>query len=227
MTKEEKLAMYKEEERIRRERIKANHDMKRDDLSEELVHEFIDGAWRSVAIQLHFSGASRGVERLMHFDHVFSSLHMAVTLNGKRTVSFGINMAGNGESSNYNLPLQSGDVYCTTPAGILHGVSTNDLREDDRSVALQCRTLFGNRASKVWNQHSEELCKIVNTTLKEHPTKLPTFNEWKLVYQELLGEKTPEITSTLTTMTTTTTTTTTTKPETKYKFEYIPERSNE
>jgi len=221
--------LYKEEDRKRFARIKDDRDMTRDDVSEELVHEFIDGAWRNIAIQLHFSGASRGVEKLMHFDHVFSSLHMAVTLNGKRTVSFGLSMTDNGDSIHHNLPLQSGDVYCTTPAGILHGVSTNDLTEEDRSVALQCRTLFGSRASKVWNQHTEELCKIVNTTLKEYPTKLPTYQEWKQVYQELLGGKTPEMTNTTTATITTTTTTsaTTTEPVTKYKFEYIPEQDKE
>jgi len=156
------------------------------EISDDIVHEFVDGAWRDVAIQIHFSGASRNLENLMHFDHVFSSLHMAVTLNGTRTVGFG-KKYGQTNVENHLLHLAAGDVYCTTPAGILHGVCTDVLQSENRSVALQCRTLLGSKASKVWNAHTTQLCIIVSKALLQHPIHLPTYTQYEAMYNEMLS----------------------------------------
>lgn len=60
-------------------------------IDEEAVNDFCDGAFRNLAIQMHFGKISYERSLLMHFDHVFSALHMAITLHGERTIGFVIN----------------------------------------------------------------------------------------------------------------------------------------
>lgn len=53
-----------------------------------MADSVIDGAFRNVSIQIHYSSCSHTMDLLTHMDHVFSSLHMGVTLHGKRSVGF-------------------------------------------------------------------------------------------------------------------------------------------
>jgi hypothetical protein len=46
------------------------------------------GAFRSVSIQLHYAGPSPPLQQVAHQDHVFSALHMGVTLHGRRDLAF-------------------------------------------------------------------------------------------------------------------------------------------
>lgn len=59
-------------------------------ITQEAVDDFVAGAFQNVAIQLHFGAVSHDRQLLMHYDHVFSALHMAVTLNGQRTTGFAV-----------------------------------------------------------------------------------------------------------------------------------------
>jgi hypothetical protein len=60
-------------------------------LSSSPLHLPSQGAFRNLAIQFHYGTSSHERQLLMHYDHVFSALHMAVTLNGNRTTSFSVN----------------------------------------------------------------------------------------------------------------------------------------
>jgi len=143
--------------------------------AQEVVKEFLDGAFRNIAIQIHFNSPSYERQMLYHMDHVFSSLHMAVTINGCRIVGFSL-PGGNKEIT---LAMQPGDVYITTPAGIYHGVEVDELSEDKRSVALQCRTLLGAEGAKYWSQHVGPLCIEISKLLAKFPLKLPSYDLWE------------------------------------------------
>jgi len=127
------------------------------------------GAFRSVAIQIHHGAESRDRKKLIHMDHVFSSLHMGVTLHGNRSVGF--ILPGNQEKT---LEMKSGDIYVTTPAGILHGASMKELDSSNLSCALQCRTLLSKSAALVWERHTGSLCCIVSELLSKNNFYLPS-----------------------------------------------------
>lgn len=113
-------------------------------LSNEMADSVIDGAFRNVSIQIHYSSCSHTMDLLTHMDHVFSSLHMGVTLHGRRSVGFMTpgdnpynNIRINHHFSSFSLyfihfqakilEMEEGDIYITTPAAILHGIQMEDL----------------------------------------------------------------------------------------------------
>jgi len=183
---EKNSAEKKQPEKIEEKREKTI--VKKPEISDEAVEELIEGVWRNIAVQIHMGNPSADLQRLMHFDHVFSALHMAITLNGSRNVGFGLRYE-NHEIVNHVLALKPGDVYCTTPAGILHGVCTSDVLEpEQRSVALQCRTLFSKSGAFVWNGHVSKLCCLVTEVFQVKPVRIPTFAEYETSYNNLISQ---------------------------------------
>jgi len=159
--------------------------------AEDMVSDFLNGTFRNIAIQIHYNASS--YERLMlyHMDHVFSALHMAVTLHGRRSVGFSRSRSDVSDFNEIVLDMQAGDVYITTPAGILHGVSVDELSMNDRSVAIQCRTLLGAGSSAYWCKHVGPLCVEIGKVLEKSPLKMPKEKEWRVEYEKLkagLGE---------------------------------------
>jgi len=144
------------------------------------VDRWIDGAFRNVAVQYHFDKASLSVEQTMHLDHINSALHMAVTLNGNRKVGFMM------EEGFFEMEMQKGDVYCTCPAAIAHGIGVPELDEDERSVALQCRSLLSVADADVWyvDANSMVLFNAVTKALEEYGERfrVPTFDEHMVYY---------------------------------------------
>jgi len=160
-------------------------------IPESLVQEFIDGVFRNIAIQVHFSNASYNREFLYHMDHVFSVLHMAITLNGQRIVGFRVGNDPLDSVKQYTelaIRMQPGDVYITTPAGIMHGISMDELNIADRSVAIQCRTLLGSEASIAWSKRVPELCVEITKLLDKYPLRMPTYLEWDLEFKKMQSD---------------------------------------
>jgi len=156
-------------------------------ISESAVEEFVNGAFRNLAIQIHCGAPSHSRDVLYHMDHVFSALHMAVTLHGERTIGFRI------PENEFALLMREGDVYVTTPAGILHGISVDKLGTSDRSVAVQCRTLLSGEATSAWAPHSGKLCLLVTELLEKFTLRMPTYEEWLVQFQKMESElKNPE-----------------------------------
>jgi len=151
-----------------------------------VVKEFIDGAFRNIAIQIHFNSSSYERQMLYHMDHVFSALHMAVTLNGRRVIGFSLSINEIKDFREVTLAMQPGDVYITTPAGILHGVSMDELTEDERSVAIQCRTLLGAESAKYWCEQVSPLCIEISKLLAKFPLRIPSYDEWEKEHAKLL-----------------------------------------
>jgi hypothetical protein len=167
----------------------------------DAIKRFIDGAFRNVAIQVHFKGETKNWDALLHQDHVrhlgkrwlcsshrtqvFSSLHMGVTLHGERGVAFckpdpaasEEGKLGKWPPDHVMLPMRKGDVYVSTPASILHGVSCHDLGESDRSVAMQCRTLLDGPSAQFWHAHKVQLNAVVAQLLSEMTITMPTLDE--------------------------------------------------
>jgi len=110
---------------------------------------------------------------------------MAVTLNGRRTVGFSKSRNSVSDFTEISLEMQTGDVYATTPAGILHGIEVDKLEVDERSVAIQCRTLLGPEAAKYWSKHVSVLCGEIGKVLEVYPIKLPSYSQWKTEYDIL------------------------------------------
>jgi len=120
---------------------------------------------------------------------------MAVTLNGHRTIGFGLMGSALGQTgtSEFPISLAPGDVYVTTPAGILHGISVDNLPKNERSVALQCRTLLSGTGAAVWCRHTGELCVEIGTLLENFPLRIPTHAEWEVEFKRMSAEvKVPE-----------------------------------
>eukprot|EP01127_Copromyxa_protea_P000318 TRINITY_DN1025_c0_g1_i1.p1 TRINITY_DN1025_c0_g1~~TRINITY_DN1025_c0_g1_i1.p1 ORF type:complete len:303 (-),score=35.49 TRINITY_DN1025_c0_g1_i1:291-1199(-) len=69
------------------------------------IENFVSGIFRNVAIQQHYGDSSDERHALYHFDHVFSALHLSVTLHGSRSVGF--LLTGNEE---FVLDLNEGTV---------------------------------------------------------------------------------------------------------------------
>jgi hypothetical protein len=163
-----------------------------DVVPEDMVKEFVDGAFRNVAIQIHYNAPSHDRAMLYHMDHVFSSLHMAVTLNGRRTVGFALVQSIRSDlNREIALDMQAGDVYVTTPSAILHGVSVEELNADDRSLALQCRTLLGPKATNYWAKRVVPLCVEISKLLARFPLRIPTYAEWEEQYKLLQASLVP------------------------------------
>jgi hypothetical protein len=149
---------------------------------QEIVKDFINGTFRNVAIQIHYNSPTYERPMLYHMDHVFSALHMAVTLNGRRTIGFSKSRDTVSDFTEVSIDMQAGDVYVTTPAAILHGISVDNLEVKDRSVALQCRTLLGPESSKYWSKHVTVLCVEVGKLLAQYPIRLPSYIKWEREY---------------------------------------------
>jgi len=140
------------------------------------------------------------VLKTLHMDHINSALHMAVTLNGRRTVGFARESCTS-ESDFLLLGMKKGGVYVTTPASILHGISVPDLDEDDRSVALQCRSLLSVEDADFWYEkvHCEILFQSVTQALESYGEQfiMPTLEQYNEFYNQrvsnLSREKLPDI----------------------------------
>lgn len=148
----------------------------------ELAKSFVDGVFRNVAIQYHFGKASKTAKQTQHLDHINSSLHMAVTLNGRRTVAFGLPFSPDGNDNYAMFEMEKGDIYLTSPTAIYHGIGVPTLAEPERSVALQLRTLLnvqdGNRLNETAN--TSVLFNTIRDTLHDYAGKfrIPTFDEY-------------------------------------------------
>lgn len=144
-------------------------------LAPALAQTFVDGVFRNVAIQYHFNEPSLTAAETMHLDHINSCLHMAVTLNGHRTVAF-----AKSQADPLELVMHKGDVYLTTPAAILHGIGVPKLSEADRSVALQLRTFLPvDKANELYAVDVGRLCLVILEQLKCCKIRMPTFEEWQ------------------------------------------------
>jgi len=150
-------------------------------VSVDLAQRFIDGVWRNCAVQFHFGGSSRSAEQTLHLDHINSSLHMAVTLNGSRTVAF---VGAEGPPDELiRFEMKKGDVYLTTPTAILHGIGVKEADEEDRSVALQLRTLLSVEDADALERTpevSQHLFKTIQKALDlfQGRIRMPTWAEW-------------------------------------------------
>lgn len=86
--------------------------------------------------------------------------------------------------------MNSGDVYITNPAAILHGVSVEQLTVEDRSVALQCRTLLPTKSARIWATHIKSLSVIITDLLRSIKLSVPTYEEWKEEFDRIIKQYT-------------------------------------
>eukprot|EP01098_Paradermamoeba_levis_P005588 TRINITY_DN2352_c0_g1_i2.p1 TRINITY_DN2352_c0_g1~~TRINITY_DN2352_c0_g1_i2.p1 ORF type:complete len:395 (-),score=88.81 TRINITY_DN2352_c0_g1_i2:163-1347(-) len=167
-------------------------------ITPQLAASVFDGAFRNVAVQVHFNEASLSWEATMHLDHLNSSLHMGVTIHGRRTVAFdlrGGDKKPEGEKEYLEVEMQKGDIYLTSPTAIRHGVHIPKLSEEERSVALQLRTLFSVSDANEWMKkpNAQLLMETVLKVLHDKSTqvRMPTYDEFRervARRQEFLGE---------------------------------------
>eukprot|EP01129_Flabellula_baltica_P010662 TRINITY_DN4526_c0_g1_i3.p1 TRINITY_DN4526_c0_g1~~TRINITY_DN4526_c0_g1_i3.p1 ORF type:complete len:327 (-),score=59.94 TRINITY_DN4526_c0_g1_i3:888-1868(-) len=140
-----------------------------EDIPEEVIDEFISGAFRSASVQMHFGGPSLPLELAIHQDHVFSALHMALTLNGSRTVGFWKSL-----NDIFEMVVTPGNVYMSTPAAIFHAVSTNKLNTQERSISIQFRTFLSVESTKILQEKITPLCSIISEFLADNLLSLPS-----------------------------------------------------
>jgi hypothetical protein len=160
--------------------IKYIHDSlnKIKDMDKKISQKFIDGIFRNVAIQYHYK-QSKPMEQLFHVDHILSALHMAITLNGERSVGFSKN-----DLKIIKLEMKKGDIYVTTPAFCFHGVEIKENK--DKSIAIQFRTLLNPIASKILsNNYKKELNQIINHALEKYNIKIPSYQDWSETFENL------------------------------------------
>eukprot|EP01102_Stenamoeba_stenopodia_P006924 TRINITY_DN193_c0_g1_i1.p1 TRINITY_DN193_c0_g1~~TRINITY_DN193_c0_g1_i1.p1 ORF type:complete len:358 (+),score=79.40 TRINITY_DN193_c0_g1_i1:1351-2424(+) len=158
-------------------------------LAERLATNFVEGAFRNVAIQIHFNDPSLSTAATMHVDHINSALHMAVTIHGSRTVSF-----EKSDRSTFDLNLKQGDVYLTSPTSVMHGVSVPKLAEEQRSVALQLRTLLDVETANDLNlkgNNADILLVSMHKVLDlyQNRIRMPSFDEYQHALRELKNQK--------------------------------------
>lgn len=120
---------------------------------------------------------------------------MGVTLHGERAVGFIVpdkphppTQTRRQVLEEVTLPMRKGDVYVTTPASILHGVSTRELAESERSVALQCRNLFDAPSAQFWNKYKQPLNALVAQLLADHSLTMPTLEQVRAAEAEVMAE---------------------------------------
>lgn len=145
-----------------------------------VIDRFIEGIWRNCAVQFHFGAESLSAKHTLHLDHVNSCLHMAVTLNGQRTVGFAVEEWWPDELM--ELKMEKGDVYLTSPAAIYHGVGVDEASEDARSVALQLRTYLSVAdADALTADGSFSLYEVILAELDcfQGRIRMPSFDEWR------------------------------------------------
>jgi len=152
-------------------------------LTQECVDSFMDGIFRNVAIQYHFGAKSHPINQMLHIDHIFSALHMAVTLNGERKVAF-VETTQEGYN-NVILDMQPGDVYVSCPAAIWHGIETRALNKENCSVSLQCRTWLSAEHARVFHRNNVKTFCAVVSALEKHPIAIPTYSQWLRSFNHL------------------------------------------
>lgn len=120
---------------------------------------------------------------------------MGVTLHGERAVGFVVPekvksapMEAKWPPDEVTLPMRKGDVYVSTPAAIMHGVSTRQMAESERSVALQCRNLFDAPSAQFWNKYKQPLNGLVAQLLAEHSLTMPSLEEVRAAEAEVLAQ---------------------------------------
>lgn len=108
----------------------------------ELVQQ--DFHLADLAMQFHAESAIDGEQMNYHQDGPNSSLHMAISLMGTRTVH--TRTAEDGQESHKQTP---GDVYIGNPFALTHAVEYPECRwEPHRIFCIQARFLFPSALSK-------------------------------------------------------------------------------
>eukprot|EP01124_Arcella_intermedia_P035499 TRINITY_DN9063_c0_g1_i1.p2 TRINITY_DN9063_c0_g1~~TRINITY_DN9063_c0_g1_i1.p2 ORF type:complete len:149 (-),score=44.67 TRINITY_DN9063_c0_g1_i1:255-701(-) len=126
---------------------------------------------------------------LLHQDHIFSSLHLALTLSGHRTVGL-VTSSAPSEGYQYLLMhMNPGDIYITTPAGVLHGIEMEEMQGNECSVAIQFRWWMAQEVAESWARAQGEMCAAVAEALRAHPLRMPTYEEWVVVFEGLKGQQ--------------------------------------
>jgi len=121
--------------------------------------------------KIHFNNESLPANNTLHFDHINSCIHMAVTLNGTRDVLFCSNN-NNNNNNNHTIKLKPNDIYMTSPTYIMHGIYVPKLNNNNASVALQLRTLPPTDiASELYKKYTKGVCVIICKLLEKYNKK--------------------------------------------------------
>lgn len=129
----------------------------------------------------------------MHLDHINSCIHMAVTINGRRAVGLNIgetvDEAGMFAPKFFEMGMEKGDIYLTSPTSVLHGIHIEKLSEEDRSVALQLRTLVSVETANALmlrpNVHLllHSILRLLGEESTDMKVRMPTWDEFQKALQ--------------------------------------------
>jgi len=94
-------------------------------------------AFQDIAVQVKYGESVKGGHLAYHVDTFNSVLHMAVAINGTRTLYLQHLDGDNVVKCASNL--DPGSVYLSSPTAFTHAVGHGDLKRESRIVAVQCR----------------------------------------------------------------------------------------
>jgi len=99
-------------------------------------------AFADLAIQMHWGDAVGSGDIAWHIDAPNSALHMAVSIQGTRTLKMKVRGPFDLADEMHEEPLAPGSVYVGNPSAFEHGVEYSRATWENRVVAFQLRLLF-------------------------------------------------------------------------------------
>ena len=147
-------------------------------------------AFSDVAIQARYGSGIVGDHLQWHVDSYNSMLHMAVALQGVRTLHSKTMREGRkGATKHANIQVP-GDVYLSSPSAFLHAVGHETVERKDRVVAMQCRILQTKEDNldiqREYFKDPEKMTEAeqnIAMILKDENFLLPTFEEVRKILE--------------------------------------------
>ena len=140
-----------------------------------IFRKWIDNKWHfaDIAIQIHYGVEISTDQISWHTDTVNSLLHLALSLNGRRSL----------HTKTSIMEQLKGNIYLSSSWSFVHGVSYDECTNDDKIVAVQCRFLM---TLEDWltiseyvqnDKNKKELIKLVTSVISSANIILPTIDD--------------------------------------------------
>ena len=133
-------------------------------------------------------GDSAGPPLGVHIDNMNSIVHLALSIKGQRTLHISY---PDQHRSQYTRSQKEGDVYLSSPWAFRHGVEHPRQTWEERTIAIQCRTLMTvQENSQAWEEIGDadgkaKILAAITDVMEAYPLSMPNLQEVKRIESSL------------------------------------------
>lgn len=139
-----------------------------------------------ISVQMHWGAEIPEEHACWHWDAANSMLHLALGLQGSRTLHVKRHLPKLEQSPNEALVQQESAVYLSTPCCFPHAVQYPETRWEDRVVAAQCRVLLDEDELFTTDTDANgSTMACIMAHVASMKLKMPTLGEVQKVVREL------------------------------------------